>query len=442
MRPISSFKYCILLCCLVAHNSFGLPETDLKNSINEIEAAQGEYTNQLIEPYIELAKIYLGTGRLDEAEKSLHRAQHLTHRDDGVYAMGQLEIVDLFTLIHLMQDKIKPAEGQQQFALQISEHNTKIDSPDLIPALLKLSQWQLETGQFLKTRSTLQKTKKIITINYSDKDIRMVEVLRLEARSRLLQGICCAWEDLEEAKAIIIQNPSESDTYAELLFDLGDAYSVSNKPEIAADIYTQAWQALPQQSKHRLESPPRQLAMVKKLREHQPQKRTYKVERDPFGYVTYRRVTHMDQFFEDAMKPQFFATSLYANQYNFRIYDRRPELRDEDPIRKMIGEPVQFDYKQLVYLLPVGYKNDFNMRELSILMDFTVDENGKTSDVLVAESNAPLRLDKLMKRVVRFSRFRPAFKSGQAVSTPHVKFTQTFSPFSDIISQLLPVSVE
>lgn len=442
MRPLYSYKYCILLCCLLAHNSFGLPETDLKNSINEIKAEHGEYTTQLIEPYIELAKIYLDTGRMDEAEKYLRHAQHLTHRDDGVYAMSQLEIVDLLTLIHLTQDKIKAAEGQQQFALQISRHNIKMDSPDLIPALLKRSQWQLETGQFRKSRSTLQQTKQIITTNYSDMDIRMVEVLRLEARSRLLQGICCAWEDLEEVKAILIQNPSESDAYAELLFDLGDAYMVANKPDIAANIYTEAWQALPQQLKHQPESAPRQLAMFKELRAHQAQKKIYRVKRDLFGYSTYRQVTHLDQFFEDEMEPQFFVTAMYDNQYNFRIYDRRAEQRDEDPIRKMIGEPVQFDYKQLIYLLPHGYKKDFNMRELSILMDFTVNENGKTSDVLVVESNAPLRLDKLMKRVVRASRFRPAFKMGQAVSTPHVKFTQTFSPFSDIISQQLPVSVE
>lgn len=117
-------------------------------------------------------------------------------------------------------------------------------------------------------------------------------------------------------------------------------------------------------------------------------------------------------------------------------------MRDEDPVRKMIGEPVQFDYKQLTYLLPGVYRNDFNMRELSIQMDFTVDEDGKTSDVLIVESNAPLKLDKLMRRVVQASRFRPAFKDGQRVKTPHVTFTQTFSPFSDIISQHLPVSVD
>jgi len=142
------------------------------------------------------------------------------------------------------------------------------------------------------------------------------------------------------------------------------------------------------------------------------------------------------------MDPQFFVTSMPDNQYNFRIYDRRTEMRDESPIRKMIGEPVQFDYQQLIYLLPVGYTSDFSIRELSIRIDFTVNEDGKTSDVMIVESNAPIKLDKLMKRVVRFSRFRPAFEAGQAVRRPHVGFTQTFSPYADIISQKVPVSVE
>jgi len=444
MHPLNSIRFCILLCCLVAQASFGMSEPELKESIDEIEAQQGEYTNQLIEPYMELAKIYLSTGRMNEAESSLRRAQHLMHRDDGVYAMRQLEVVDMFTAMHLAQDRIDSADGQQQFALQISKHNVAENSPDLVPALLRLGQWQLETGQFMKSRSTLQEAKETIISNFGANDLRLVAVLRLEARTRLLQGICCAWEDLEEAKAIINQNSSGSDEYADLLFELGDAYIISQKANRAANTYSEAWQVLQQQLLDQpvADSPPRQLAMYKGLREIQSQKKTYKIDRDPFGYTNYRQITHQDKFFEDDMEPQFFATSMYENQYNFRIYDRRTEMRDEDPIRKMIGEPVQFDHKQLVYLLPAGYKSDFNMRELAIRLDFTVNEDGKTSDILIIESNAPLRLDKLMKRVVQYSRFRPAFKAGQAVSTPHVKFTQTFSPFSDIISQRLPVSVE
>jgi TonB family protein len=317
-------------------------------------------------------------------------------------------------------------------------------SPDLVPALLRLGQWQLETGQFLKSRSTLQEAKETIISNFGANDLRLVAVLRLEARTRLLQGICCAWEDLEEAKAIINQNSSGSDEYADLLFELGDAYIISLKANRAANAYGEAWQVLQQQLLDQpvADSPPRQLAMYKGLRELQSQKKTYKIDRDPFGYTNYRQITHQDKFFEDNMEPQFFATSKYENQYNFRIYDRRTEMRDEDPIRKMIGEPVQFDNQQLIFMLPVGFKSDFNIRELSILVDFTVNEDGKTSDVYIVESNAPLKLDKLMRRVVQSSRFRPAFKEGLAIRQPHVRITQTFSPYSDIITQHLPVSVE
>jgi tetratricopeptide (TPR) repeat protein len=441
MHIKKSFRYSILFCFLLAQVSFGLPETDLKNSILEIEAQHGEYASQLIEPYLELARIYMATGRMEEALTSLRRAQHLTHRDDGVYAMRQLEIIDLVTVLHLNLDEIKPAEGQQQFALQISKHNTDENNPDLVPALLKLAQWQLETGQFLKSRSTLQDAKEIISSNFDDKDVRMVPVIRLEAESRVLQGICCAWEDLEEAKAIISQSPSQSDEYADLLFELGDAYILANKPDLAADTYRNAWEVVQQQSAEQLpaDSPPRQLAMFRNFTQNQPLKKTYNIERDPFGYARYRQISYSDQYLVDEIEPQFFVTPMYENQYNLRIYERRTETRDLDTTRKMIGEPVQFDYKQLLYLLPLGYKSDFNLRELSIVMDFTVDENGKTSDVIVAESNAPLRLDRLMRRVVNASRFRPAFKSGKAVKTHHVKFTQTFVPFSDIISQHLPV---
>jgi TonB family protein len=442
MHLLNSFKYSILLCALLANKSFGLPETDLKNSIDEIEVEQGEYANQLIEPYLELGKVYLNTGRLDEAENSLRRAQHLMHRDDGVYAMRQLEVVELFTLLHLSQDNAKTAERQQQFALQIGRHNATENSPDLIPSLLKMSQWQLETGQFLKSRATLKETKQIITSNFGDEDVRMVAVLRLEAKTRLLQGICCAWENLKEAKAIISQNPSQSDEYAELLFDLGDAYIISKKTDRAADTYNEAWEVVSRQSGGQPDSPPRQLAMFKELSEHHSQKKIYKIDRDPFGYARYRQITHLDKYFEDQMEPQFFVTSMYDNQYNVRIYGRRTKIRDEDPIRKMIGEPVQFDYQQLIFMLPVGFKSDFNIRELSILVDFTVNEDGKTSDVYIVESNAPLKLDKLMRRVVQSSRFRPAFKEGLAIRQPHVRITQTFSPYSDIITQHLPVSVE
>ncbi len=138
-------KYCIFCCVFLAQFSFGLSEQELKNSITEIESTAGRYTNLLIDPYLELARIYLGSGRLEEAEKALRQAQHLTHRDDGVYTLSQLQIVDLLTQLDMMQEKIKQAEGQQQFALQINKHNTEENSVELIPAFLKLAVSPLDT---------------------------------------------------------------------------------------------------------------------------------------------------------------------------------------------------------------------------------------------------------------------------------------------------------
>ena len=93
----------------------------------------------------------------------------------------------------------------------------------------------------------------------------------------------------------------------------------------------------------------------------------------------------------------------------------------------MVGNPFQFTFKQLQTILPSSLRNDADLATLSIELDFTVTETGAIRDIELTKSNAPVKLNRLMKQVLRKTRFRPALVEGQPVITHNVTLTQSFA---------------
>ena len=101
-------------------------------------------------------------------------------------------------------------------------------------------------------------------------------------------------------------------------------------------------------------------------------------------------------------------------------------LSNDDPAEKRSAIPYQFLREQLENVLPLSYRNATSMAEISIEASFTVSENGRISDIEFTNSNAPVKLNRLMRKVLRKSRFRPALVAGRPVSEQNVTLTQSF----------------
>ncbi len=411
-------------------------ERQLKQLITDLEQAKGTYAPDLQDPLIDLARIYADTGRIDKAHETLRRAQHLMHRQDGVYALRQLEVIDLLFQLEMNDGKFPGAENQQQFALFISEHNTGADDPELLPALHKMARWQFETGQYQSSRKTLTRAMDIITSKLGANDPRMVEFLTLQARTRQLEGGCCVAEILEQARAILEANPSQNDEYPTLLFSLADAYIADREPELAAELYHRAatYQTLQSsQTAPDNELPPRLIPTYGQLKRFTPHKQVYVPKKNSLDYFPSRQALLERQGFEEQPREEIFVIPFEDHQYNVRLTSN-PRNRGSESLHVMVGEPVQFELGHLQEILPASYLHGTKLAETRIQLTFSVLADGTVTNLDVVSSNAPNKLQQLVKRALSMSKFRPRLVNGNAVDTHQLEIMQTFSPINDMIS--------
>lgn len=399
-----------------------------QDRLAEIAAREGDFSLALVDPLIEQGRMQARAGNAAAAEDALRRAQHIIHRNEGVHALRQLEIVELMTELHLARDEPYDAERQQELAMYLAERNYGKDSTEILPALERLEQWYADTGQFFHARRTLERTIDIIARDSSDADPRMIEPLMEQARIRRLQKICCSYKLLEEAREIVETNPQiPGDERAEVYAALGDAYVASGKDDRARKAYRRGWNALDDDIAARTFAEPIQIAMAEDLHKHErANKRVFEVDQDPLGFPQYREMSIEERLGIETRPPQQFFVPLEDNGRKFHIKERTTATNDStDRTRKMVGQPFQFFLPQLQQILPLSMQDEEDLASVSIDLEFTVKADGRVSDVVIG-GDAPAKLKRLMRDVVYKSHFRPRLEEGKPVATENFRLTQTF----------------
>ncbi len=393
--------------------------------LEDISSENGEYSMALLDPLMGVSRSYIAVGSPELAQESLRRAQHITHRNEGVYSPKQFEIIELIIRLALISNDPLEADKQQHFLFFLGTHN--FENLDVLPVYIKYSEWFMETGQYRRAQKILQEAISLIMEMGEQYDLRALELLQRMAKTRRLQGLCCGEKSLEKVLEIIKDNDSvagdlRSDAYAEL----ADAYTLRGKTSEAARLYLLAWQA----SNDGTDQEPKMIVMSKRLNAARRQhKKSYRIERDAFtGYTQLRPMSLDENLVADYQAPQLFLVPLDNNAYDIKIKDAIHSSNTLEKTEKMIGTPFQFVLRQLQYILPRSFRDEANLAVVSIGLDFTVTEKGTIRDVEFTRSNAPVKLNRLMKEVIKKARFRPALVDGHPVSTQNVTLTQSFAP--------------
>ena len=396
-----------------------------------IEERDGPYSDELIEPLTGLGRVNLEQARYEEAEPLFRRAQHLSHRAEGVHTPRQKEIIDLLTRIHMELDQPLEADRQQSFSLYISEKLNGKDSTALLPALYKIAEWYLETGQFSRSRKMYEKAADIIKAHDGDQDVKLVEALRGIARTRQLQGICCSHRPLLEVLNILkAQGDTQPVAMAHAMAELADGYSISKKGPQALELYRQAWLTLQNEPegdrRENLFHRPEQIAMSKKMDASRSSKRTYLLQQNRGAPTNFSRLMGEDELIERYPTPQVFTIAPFQKKYRHHISDPTTDFDPSQKTRQVIGVPVQFLYEQLKQILPSALHDPETLAQLFIELEFTVREDGNVVDIVIAATNAPNKLIRTMKQAMSKSRFRPRVQEGVPIETKNVQLTQVF----------------
>lgn len=417
-----------------------------ERAIASIEAREGVFAEALIEPLLGLGRAQHNLQLSDAAEASFRRAQHIVHRVKGVHALAQLEAVEHLIGVDVALGKHMDADRQQRFALYVAQHNYGPDDPALVPKLESLARWYEETGQYALARKSHQRIVDIIRSAGTAVDVALIEPLLAIMKTRRLQnGSCCSRKELRDLSEILDTSRDLSpERKASALLALGDNFTALGRPGRAADYYRQAWDLLESRDRTAEFSEPRQLAMFRRITSarHVNQAIDGASFRRRTGVLTRERLIRNPGALEDFLRaegatdqelqelemlpPQFFVVPLASRQYNTRIRDSVAAVDGGPRTLPMIGEPIQFVHNQLRQTLPTRLQSDESLGDISISLQFTVGPEGQVRRVKVQDSNAPVRLNQMMRSVVSRTRFRPRVVDGAFVPTEGVRITQTF----------------
>lgn len=420
-------RFLALLALSMLAPMLAFSQEDPADQIESLLASEGEFSKNLIEPLIALGRQHVENGNATEAEDALRRAQHIIHRNEGVHALRQLEIVELMTELHLSREAPYDADREQQLALYITERNYGSDSTRLLPALSQLAAWYADTGQFFRARRVLERQIDIIEDEAGDADPRLIEPLIESARIRRLQRICCSYRLLEDAREIAEQNPDmPAIEKAEVFAELGDAYIASGREDRAREAYATGWDLLGADLASARFAEPAQIATSEDLEKaERATKRVFRVDQDPLGFNRYREMSVEERLGLESQPPQQFLVPLTDTNRSFHIKDTFTTDELDDKTRKIVGQPFQFILPQLQQLLPLSAQNEADLADLEVELAFTVREDGRVSDVEV-DGDVPIKLKRLMRKVMYKATFRPRLVDGQPVATTNYRLTQTF----------------
>lgn len=396
-----------------ALEEFTAAERSYRRSIGILEDRLGLYDQALTKPLTQLGRIYFDTLRYPAAMDAFRRTQHLMHRNDGVYTVKQLEVIDWMTKVDLALSKLDDADIQSRFYYRINQKHYGASSLEVVPAMAKMGHWFRDTGQYHDALRIYREMINVIQNNESGDDREVIKPLSAIAIVLFLKGVCCPEEYQQQVLDILRKDPA-TDFLEELgaVVILADINLLLNNERRAKELYAEAWSMVAQESQisilgESLFARPVQLGVGKITQMVAAYRST-----STSGDWRYRH-----PYWESSSG--FEMRSAFT--LNFSNYGDATLIGNPLPL----CDPMIFDLDSKIR---IG-----NLPEFYMDLEFTVNDGGETSNAAIVASNSPRRLERYVLNVLARTRYRPRMVAGITVRTEKVGIRQTFA-VSDIDS--------
>jgi len=388
---------------------------NLEARLETISVRDGPCAEGLFEPLIELARLHISELDYEIATDTLHRAQNIVHRNEGVYSPKQLEVIELLTRIALAGSDYKQANRQQKFTFFVTQHHLKGDDPEILFAYSEMAQWYMNTGQTRRARRLLKEA-----IELADQlEQNPLPLAILMSRARRLEGLCCSTKAL--VSVVNRVETSDPDTLAETYLELADTLIMARKGKQAAEYFAKAFDVSPMSTS----VDPRPLTARKVIESsRRMHTQAYRLERDIFYRNRLQPMTRTEQLEDEAIEPQWFIMDGDRTHRGLVSPDITETPNRDNRTQIMVGHPIMFSEEQLLNLHSLRMRN--RERDLKIIVSFTVLESGDLEDIEIVDSTAPNKLNRLLVRALRKVYYRPALLDGVPIATENVRLIQTF----------------
>jgi tetratricopeptide (TPR) repeat protein len=220
-------------------------EDKFLESIELVEAAEGEFTMSLIDPYRGLGRAYIKAGRYPEAITALESAQHVSQRNLGLFNVEQAPLIDDITTAYLGIGDTAEARKLQLERLDNAVRRFGADDPRVVPFRYQLADYYQRSRLTGSAREQYEEVLKSQESRLGATDPGMLTALRQLVRLDLTKAQ--NEEDDARAKLVAILDANPDIDAAERglsLATLGDWAIVANDNEAARGYYSQAWAAL------------------------------------------------------------------------------------------------------------------------------------------------------------------------------------------------------
>ena len=353
----------------VAAGEYQLGLSIIERGMEFLEARTNPFDEILINSIMAKGICQLLLGSFTDAEDTFRRAQHLTHRNKGVYNKEQLPMVSYLAATNLRQRNSLAADQQQRFSLKVAEQSYGPNSIEILPTLTKLGSYFASRGDtislaavtelrllrnilFKDSVNLYQRAIDIIELNYGVNDLRLLTPLRGLASARMLEITQRRYAEaaLLRSLEIVDSNPNSDLTdRTQAIVDLGDFYIIISD-ERARETYLSAWTIL-----------------------------------------------------QETPETQQLASYLFDSPV--RLYPRNPDFLylERTPDGVTTGD------------------------ELFVNLQYDVSPNGHVREIEIIDKNVPNKGVRLLRQVLRASRYRPRIHNGELVSTEALEVRQLFA---------------
>ncbi|MBO6555204.1 MAG: energy transducer TonB [Pseudomonadales bacterium] len=388
----------------------------LEAEVERLAREGGPFSEHLFEPLIALAELLMSEGDFETATDTLHRAQNISHRNEGVYTPKQLSVITMLTNMALADGNYSDANRQEKFRFFVTKHHLDENDPEVLFAYADMATWYMNTGQSRRARRLLREALAMagrMGSNPLPLAILMNKARRMEGLSSNPKELLAALESVDR---------SDRDTLVTAYLDVADSLLVYRKDKQAAEYFQMAAELSPVDG----DSEPRPITIRRSLSELRADTERYRFDQDFFGRQRLDKMTTEEALEDQNLEPQWFLLDAEQTQRGFTIPDSHERSDPTKEMENLIGYPLVFSEEQLFNLLPFGAQR--RIHTLSVEVSFTVKVNGDLADIEVVESTAPVKLNRLIMDALRRVYYRPALENGVPVERTDIRMIQTFSP--------------
>ena len=231
-------------------------QQNFEDAIEIIEDSEDRLNAQLVNPLKGLGAAQLESGRPDLATKTFRRAVHVTHVNEGPHNLDQLDLLESIAETFVRMGDLDSAKEAQDTIYAINVRKYELDTPELVPSLLRRAQWQHKSGFIYDERATYRRAIRIIEEHNGRDSLKLVEPLILLGKSFFYIDATgqISYHDssmssgeiyFRRAARIAEEHPDSNwQVVAQAQLALGDYYMYINNPQRARQVYVEAWNLL------------------------------------------------------------------------------------------------------------------------------------------------------------------------------------------------------